>query len=143
GALRTAQPALVLGPLGGPPWGPLPQVAAINQSFMGADTRVALHWLITILCTLIAVYALWWAAGYLLETPLAPAESLWSCDAVVQFAMLLGLLLVLLTTFDARFAYDWCFKPSIMLPILLALLASKLLLALVRKRPEPAPPDAS
>ncbi len=132
GIRRGAIAAIVTGHYGGAPWGPLPQVTAYTQWTPGEDTRAAERWLVIVLLTLLAITVLWWASGVLLATEEAPPETLWNCDAIIHCAMIVGLLLMLLTTFDARLAYDWCFKPSIIFAILMVLLASKLILATVR-----------
>lgn len=142
GLRRGVARAIVTGHFGSAPWGPLPQVAAYPQWTPSEDTRAVERWLVVIALTLIGVMAVWWGSGRLLATEEIPAETLWNCDAVTHGVMIAGLLLMLLTTFDARFAYDWCFTPAVTAGIILALLASKLILATVRPRarvnPEPA-----
>jgi hypothetical protein len=139
GIRRGEVRAIVTGHYGSAPWGPLPQVTAYSQWTPGEDARAVERWTFVIALTLLGVIVLWWVGGTLLATEEIPPETLWNCDAVIHAVMAAGLLLMLLTTFDARLAYDWCFKPAIVLGILLALIGSKLILVTVRRSLRIAP----
>lgn len=128
--------ASVAGDFDSAPWGPPVWVAANPMWIPGQDTATAAKWILTILLLTAGVLGLWLGAGILLGTAIGP-EPVWTFDAFLHAPLFLGTLALVLSTYDARFAYDWCFVPSIAWSLIGLLLASKLLLIAAR-RPVPA-----
>jgi len=56
------------------------------------------------------------------------AYAFWNADAVFHLAVLVTLLMFLLTSYDLRFPYDWCFRGYIVASAILLILVEKLLL---------------
>ncbi|MBV8358406.1 MAG: glycosyltransferase family 39 protein, partial [Deltaproteobacteria bacterium] len=113
---------------GAAPWGRVPEVAAYPHWLPGDDVRTTSRWILTITTVVISVVLLWFVAAALFCPTGMGIDALWGYDAIWHLPMLVALLILLLTCYDIRFPYDWCFRPNVVVPFLVLLPASKLAL---------------
>jgi hypothetical protein len=121
----------VFGAYGDAPWGVMPIVVASQLWLPGQDVRVSSHWLVTIVSVTVSVILFW-----TLATPLLLGSERydpgWNFDALFHFVALVSLAGLFALSYDIRFPYDWCFRPSVILGIVVFLGAGKLLLLFAR-----------
>jgi hypothetical protein len=121
-------PARVLGRFDAQPWGPPIQVAAYPREMPGDDIAVAARWAVTLTIVATLTFALWLLGPAVFNLKDPDAYAFWNADAVFHLAVLVTLLMFLLTSYDVRFPYDWCFRGYIVASVLLLILVEKLLL---------------
>ncbi len=98
------------------------------------------HWAITI-TSLTAVILMLWLVG----SPILAGSSYeigWNIDAIFHLIALIALVGLFTISYDIRYPYDWCFRPVVVLGVVLWLIAGKLLLLFSRIAPSPVAADA-
>jgi len=132
--VRSDRPR-VIGTYGDAPWGASLIVVASPLWLPGQEVRVALDWLITMTSVTVVVVMLWLIAGPILATPDDRSEIGWNVDAIFHFVAFVALVSLFAISYDIRYPYDWCFKPTVILGVVVWLSAGKLFLLLARLAP--------
>jgi len=123
--------AVALGASGGPPWGLLPQSVATFSPLPTEDLDNLLTWGTATLGISTVIVLLWLAVAAFCHSRTGhPIEEIWTADALLQFLLLVCLLVLLLLSFDIRFARDWCYTPEVVIGAVVLLLSSKTALLL-------------
>ena len=125
----------VIGSYDDSPWGASPIVAASPLWLPGQDVEVMLHWVITLASVTVVVVMLWLLGAPIFAGAGDGNEVGLNVDAIFHLVALVALAGLFAISYDIRYPYDWCFRPIVILGIVLWLSAGKLSLLFGRLAP--------
>jgi hypothetical protein len=116
------------------PNGPPVQVVAGERWLPWQDISAIGSWTVILICTTLVGIFLWLFVPILLRGH-SLWETLWNRTAIVHLFVMIPLLMVLFSSYDVRFPYDWCFRRTVVIWAAVALIAGQLILTCIPTLP--------
>jgi 4-amino-4-deoxy-L-arabinose transferase-like glycosyltransferase len=121
----------ILGKYDTSPWGPPICVAPYTIDAPGEDISAVAFTIATLTTTTTLIFLLWLVPIPLIHPDKSGLEAYWNSHSILHLPVVVVLLGILLISYDARVPYDWCFQPKIIVGLLLAFIAGRILLPTV------------